>query len=186
MVLRSVKRIVSGGLVGVACMLLSTTGASAQPMDACQVIGSDEASTYAGVAYDAGAPIQMDNGSTGCAYHAGTTSVLTIIVAQAPDTDTAQAQWADYAARAQALVTEDLPPGTQVNLIPNDVNDLPADRAAIATGTGNLFGQSLNASACYLLKGTTFVGFTEIARGQSTPAPADVEVEALNVLGRMP
>ena len=178
-------------LLGAGSVLLSGTGASAQPadqaggLDACQLIGSAEASAYAGVVYDAGSPIDTDNGASGCAYHAGTTSVLTVIVAQAPDADTAQAQWSDYQARAQELVQQGLP-GGRVDLNPNDVSDLPADRAAVATGSGNLFGRTLNASACYLLKGTIFVAFTDVALDQATPAPDAIEAEALNVLGRLP
>jgi hypothetical protein len=187
-----VRGLLAIALVGAGSVLLGGTGASARPieqaggMDACQLIGSAEASAYAGVAYDAGTPLDMEDGASGCAYRAGTTSVFTVIVAQAPDTDTAQAQWVDYEARAQALVQMDLPSGARVDFIPSDVSDLPADRAAVATGSGSLFGRTLNGSACYLLKGTTFVSFSDVALDQATPAPDAVEAEALNVLGRLP
>jgi hypothetical protein len=180
-----VRGLLAIALVGAGSVLLGGTGASARPieqaggMDACQLIGS-------AVAYDAGTPLDMEDGASGCAYRAGTTSVFTVIVAQAPDTDTAQAQWVDYEARAQALVQMDLPSGARVDFIPSDVSDLPADRAAVATGSGSLFGRTLNGSACYLLKGTTFVSFSDVALDQATPAPDAVEAEALNVLGRLP
>jgi hypothetical protein len=178
-------------LVGVGSGWLSGTGASAEPaaqagLDACQLIGSAEASTYAGVAYDAGTPLDMEDGASGCVYRAGSTSVFTVIVAQAPDADTAQAQWSEYEASAQELVQQDLPGGARVDFIPTDVNNLPADRAAVASGSGNLFGRTLNGSAGYLLKGTVFVGFSDVALEQPTPAPDAVEAEALNVLGRLP
>jgi hypothetical protein len=179
-----VRGLLAIALVGAGSVLLGGTGASARPieqaggMDACQLIGSAEASAYAGVAYDAGTPLDMEDGASGCAYRAGTTSVFTVIVAQAP--------WVDYEARAQALVQMDLPSGARVDFIPSDVSDLPADRAAVATGSGSLFGRTLNGSACYLLKGTTFVSFSDVALDQATPAPDAVEAEALNVLGRLP
>jgi len=188
MLRRMVSRVLAIGLVGVlgSGAVVRAEPAQQAGLDACQLISSAEASAFAGVTYDAGTPIDMEAGSSGCAYRAGSTSVFTVIVAVAPDADTAQAQWSEYEARAQELVTQDLPSGASVNFIPSDVTDLPVDRAAVATGSGSLFGRTLNGSAAYLLKGTTFVSFSDIALEQPTPAPDAVEAEALSVVGRLP
>jgi hypothetical protein len=155
-------------------------------VDPCQIIPASEASALAGATFDSGVPLTSEGGSVGCVYGANTANVLTVVVAQAPDAATAQAEWANYEAKAQSLFTKDLPPGVALNFSLADVSDLPADRATLAQGSASFAGRTINGSACYLLKGTSFVAFSDLLLGQAAPSSDALEGEAQTVLGRLP
>ena len=118
----------------------------------------------------AGAP--MSHGS-------GTTNVFTVEVAQAQDSATAQADWT----QAQTAVEQKLPSGVSVSLDTQNVTGL-GDRAATATGSTSVDGQSLGFSGIYLLKGATFLAFQDVQLGNAAPTASAVQTEAATALAR--
>ncbi len=167
----------------------STDTVSTAPagLDPCQLVTSAEASSLAGTTFGKGLEENNEGGSWTCVYGYQTLNVFMVTVAQAPDADTAQADWADYQAQAQALMERSLPPGVSGNLTANDVQDVPgADRAALAQGGITIVGRTINVSAIYFLKGATFVTFSDLVVGQPAPTAGAMETEAQTVLGRLP
>ena len=63
---------------------------------------SAEASSIAGVTFAAGKEDTTSGGAKTCGYGAKTPNVFMVIVAQAPDAATAQADWTQEQAKAQA------------------------------------------------------------------------------------
>jgi len=168
---------------GAAAAQTDTSGGPA-PVDPCQLVTASEASALAGANFDTGT--YSDNGST-CIYGAQTVNVFMITAAQATDADTAQADWAQDEAKVQSVSGSSVPAGITVNFNVNDVNDLAgADRAA--TGQMSLAGQghAISGSAFYLLKGATFVGFSDLQVGTGAPSSDAMESQAATVLSRLP
>src|SRR5436305_313764 len=154
---------VPAALAGVLALLIgllapADAGAQATALDPCQLVTSSEASSLAGAAFDTGLDTTEDNGARLCVYGSQTLNVLSVVAAQAPDADTAQASWSEEEAAAQRLMQQTLPPGVSLDVTVNDVSDLPSfDRAAVAQASATVAGRTLNISAIYLLKGSTFV-----------------------------
>ncbi len=116
-----------------------------------------------------------------------TTNVFVVLVGQAPDAATAQAEWSQEQSEVQDEIQSGLPPGVSVNLNATDLSGLEgADRAAIAQGSGTLSGQTINGSALYLLKDTAFVAFSDVVLGNPAPSSGALQSEAQTVLGRLP
>src|SRR5581483_1691728 len=105
-------------------------------------------------------------GAKTCAYGAQTRNVFLVVVTQAPDAATAQADWVQEQANAEAAIQKELPPGASVNLNASDVSNVPgADKAAIASVNTTIGGQPVGLTAIYLLKGATFVSFSDLVLG---------------------
>ena len=178
-------------------VLLAPTSAAAQQddsgvptaLDPCQLVTPSEAASLAGAVYASGTEVTNDSGSTMCIYGSQTVNVFEVLVAQAPDAATAQADWSDEEANAQALLQSGpgLPPGVSVHFDLTDVLDLAgADRAAVAQGGASFAGRSISASACYLLKGATFIAFSDLQVGPSAPSSDAMKAQAATVLSRLP
>jgi hypothetical protein len=156
-------------------------------LDACQVVPSSEASSLAGVTYTSGLAGTTSGGGQTCVYGSQTLNVFMVVVAQAPDAATAQADWAQEQSRVQDLLQRNLPAGVTITANLNDVSDLPAyDRAAIGQGSLTIGGRTIGLSAIYLLKGPTFVSYSDLVVGQAPPTADALESEAQTVLGRLP
>jgi hypothetical protein len=158
--------------------------AAATSLDPCQLVTSSEASSLAGTSYGPGQE-ETYNGGKRCVYGSETTNVFTVEVAQAQDPGTAQADWSQYQSQAQAAVEQKLPAGVTVSLNTQNVTGL-GDRAATATGTTSLDGQSIGFSGIYLLKGATFLAFQDIQLGQAAPSTSAMQAEAATALARVP
>jgi hypothetical protein len=160
--------------------------ATAVAIDPCQLVTSAEASSLAGTTYATGLEQTYDGGSVGCVYGFQTTNVFMVIVAQAPDSDTAQATWADQEQSAQALLQQGLPPNVTITYALNDVSAPGYDRATLAGGSGSISGQTINATAMYLLKGPTFVTFSDLVLNKPAPTGDAMQSQAATVNGRLP
>lgn len=156
-------------------------------IDPCQLVTSDEASALAGTTYTTGREETTDGGGRICVYGYQTLNVFMVLVAQAPDADTAQATWADYQGRVQDFVQKTVPAGVSVNLTANDDANLTGyDRAAVGQASESIAGRTLNISAIYLLKGSTFVSFSDLLLNQPAPTNEALESEAQTIVGRLP
>jgi hypothetical protein len=158
-----------------------TQTATPTSLDPCVLIDSQEASTFTGASYGAGEEGTIPGGGKLCTYGSETTNMFTVEVAQAPDVDTAQnykAQFlADLEANAQKLAIHGL-----------NTTELPtfADGATLAQLSLNVNGIAISGSAIGFLKGTVFIGFSDVVRGGAAPDSTAVQAEAEIVLGRLP
>ncbi len=166
----------------------ASTAASGVPVavDPCQVVTQSEASKLAGVSYGAGKSETLSGGSKMCTYGAQTTDVFNVVVAQASSPAAAQADWAQEQAKAQAEMKKAVPPGVNFSLKLNDTSVAGADKAATATVNESISGVTLEISAIYLLKGPTFVSFSDLTVGHTAPSASDLETQAQVSLGRVP
>jgi uncharacterized protein DUF3558 len=156
-------------------------------LDPCQLVTSSEASSIAGASFAAGKEGVTSGGAKTCAYGAQTRNVFLVLVTQAPDPATAQADWAQEQAKAEAAIEQGLPQGASVNLNVTTVSNVTgADRAAIASFNTTISGQAVGVIAIYLLKGSTFVTFSDLVLGSPTPTAATMEAQAQTTLGRVP
>ncbi len=202
-------RIPTQGLVALAALLLvacgsATTSGSSSPtpsaasptpqqsaspvaLDPCQLVTSSEASSISGASFTAGKEGVTSGGAKTCAYGAQTRNVFLVVVTQAPDAATAQADWAQEQAKAEAAIKQGLPQGASVNLnVTNLTNVAGADKAAIASFSTVISGQPVGVIGIYLLKGSTFVSFSDLVLGSPTPSAATMEAQAQTTLGRVP
>ena len=154
-------------------------------LDPCQLVTSNEASSLAGTSYTTGVEQTTDGGARICVYGYQTTNVFMVLVTQAPDADTAQQTWADEEQRAQAVLQQGTPPNVTVNYALSDVSLQGFDRASLAGGTGTIAGRAINATAIYLLKGATFVSFSDLVLDNPAPTGDAMQLEAAAVNGRL-
>ena len=165
----------------------STPSGSPVALDPCQLVTSAEASSIAGVTFAAGKEDTTSGGAKTCGYGAKTPNVFLVIVAQAPDAATAQADWTQEQAKAEAAIKQGLPQGATVNLNVTNVTTLSgADKAALATFNTTISGEPVGIIAIYLLKGATFVTFSDLVIGKTTPTADSMETQAQTTLGRLP
>jgi hypothetical protein len=153
------------------------------PVDPCQLVTAAEASALAGATFGAGAE-SAQNGSRRCVYGGQTTNVFAVVVAQAPDSKTANAEWAQEEAQAEAAMVKDVPAG----VTPPQVADVSGygDRAATASAALTVQGHTIGISAIYVLKGATFFSYSDLVLDKSAPTVAALEAQATVSLGRVP
>jgi Protein of unknown function (DUF3558) len=164
-----------------------TPSASANPnLDPCQLVTQQEASQLAGTTYAAGKKEAISSASSICTYGAQTLNVFTVIVAVAANATTAQADWAQEEAKAQAgvkqLVAE---AGGSVLLKAGDITLPGADKAATAIATANISGRTLNISAIYVLKGAVFFTFADLVADKPAPTASAMAAQAQTVMTRV-
>ena len=160
----------------------SPTGAPTA-LDPCQVVSAAEASALTGAAYSAGQEATNGTGKT-CTYGAMTLNVFIVDVAQASDAASAQAEWS----QEEASVNSDIQgaaagQGITYNL--NDTSISGADRAATGSFSKTLDGEMFSGSAVYLIKGATFLAFSDLNVGHQAPGTAAMEAQAQTSLGRV-
>jgi len=160
--------------------------ASALPLDPCQLVTSAEASSLAGTTYATGVEQTTDGGGRICVYGYQTTNVFMVLVGQAPDAATAQASWSDQEQRAQATLQRGLPANVPINYGLTDLSLSGYDRATLAGGGGSIGGRTLSATAIYLLKGATFLTFSDLVLDNPGPTGDAMQNEAATVNGRLP
>src|ERR1039457_4982289 len=86
----------------------TSTSATPTNLDPCQLVTQDEASSLAGATFGPGKE-ESTGGGKECVYGSQTTNVMDIIVAQAPDAATAQADYAQAQGDAQTTIASKLP-----------------------------------------------------------------------------
>jgi septal ring-binding cell division protein DamX len=157
------------------------SAATLDPFDPCQLIDSQEASTFTGATFGPGEESTTSGGGKICTYGANTTNVFMVEVAQAPDVATAKADKADFLAMLQASAQELASGGLNVTELPAF-----ADGATLGLLNINYGGITINGSAIGVLKGTIFFGFSDVVKGNAAPTSAAVQAEATTLLGRLP
>jgi hypothetical protein len=150
-------------------------------LDPCNLINAQEASTLAGTTFGQGQDQTTPEGLKTCTYSSQSMNEFTVDVIQAPDVATAQQAKAQFLSDLQANLQQYSDQGINVTQVPNF-----ADGAVIAQVSINTTGISVNGSAMGFLKGTIFVGFSDIAVGSSAPTNDALQAEANTVLGRLP
>jgi hypothetical protein len=152
--------------------------ASAVPtdIDPCTLVTADEAKTLSGVDLGKGKKSTMENNGNLCVY-ASTTAVVNVEVLQAPDQATVDA------AKQQALA--ELKQGVGKGITVTQLDGI-GDAAAEMTGSGKVNGVTLSAIGLYLLKGTVFVGFSDVGIGTPVASDAAMQAQAQTILGRLP
>ena len=164
-----------------------SASANANPnLDPCLLVTQQEASQLAGTTYAAGKKEAISSASSMCTYGAQTLNVFTVEVAVASDATTAQTDWAQEEAKAQAglqqLVAQ---AGGSVSLNAGDITLPGADKAATAIATANISGQTLNISAIYVLKGAVFFMFADLVANKQAPTASAMAAQAHTVLTRV-
>lgn len=154
--------------------------AVATSIDPCQLIPADEAGTLAGAKFGPGKEETTSGNSRICTYGANTHNVFQVIVAIAPDEMTAKKEEAAAEADARASAG-DLAKGLVITKLPSFAPDTDAVLMEIKPNP------IVAGRAIYLLRGTTFFGFSDLVTGPTGgPSTAAVKDEAMTVLGRLP
>lgn len=160
-----------------------TTTAVPTAIDPCQLMPAAEASTLAKASFAAGKESTTSGNARICTYGGNTPNVLTVEVAIAPDVATAQAQKA--AAEAQIKASAAKLSGTGVK-----ITELPAFAsgadAILMEAVVSLAGRQVGGRAIYVLRGTTFFGFSDLVLDAAPPSADAVKAEAMTLLGRLP
>jgi hypothetical protein len=159
-----------------------SAGATGVPtnLDPCALVTQPEASTLGGVTFGAGTAETSQGNAKLCSYGAEG-SVVEIVVGAAADTASAQAG-------EQQFKTQ-LEQESHVNGL--KLTELPAFEsgvdAAVVEGSAAIASQKISIIALYLLKGTTYVGISDIATLGATPASASaMEAQGHTTAGRLP
>ena len=118
------------------------SAANPTPLDPCQLLPSQEASTLTGASFGDGVEETLDGGSRSCIYGANTTNVLYIVVAQAADVATAEA--------AQQQFVDDIQANLQ-QLVGSGVTFAPLDNFADAAIAANLNLSAINVNGAPLV-----------------------------------
>ncbi len=162
----------------------SAAAAPSSTLDPCQVLTASEASALAGASYSSGKATALSGSSSACVYGAQTANVVQVIVAQASDPASAQAQWTQEQAKAEAQIQQGLPPGASLNT--SSVSVSGADKAAIASYSATIGGQVVGIIAIYLLKGSVFLTFSDLAVGHQAASASAMQAQGATSLGRLP
>jgi hypothetical protein len=159
-------------------------GATAVPtsIDPCQLISASEAGQIAGVTFGAGKETTTEGNARICTYGSSTPNIFTVEVAIAPDVATAQA--GEAAAQADLKTAADQF-GKDVTITQLPGFAAGAD-AVLMESTASLGGKTLGVRAIYVLRGTTFFGFSDVALDKAPPTADAMKAEATTVLGRLP
>jgi hypothetical protein len=155
-------------------------------LDPCALVTADEASTLAGTTFGAGTESTTSGGAKICTYGSATTAVVNVLVAQAADAATAQADWAQEQAEAQAQLQQSVPAGVSLSFSLDDTSVTGADKAAVGTASASISGVGVAISAIYVLKGAVFFTFSDLAVGHAAAAATALEAQAGTTIGRLP
>lgn len=161
------------------------SGPSAVPtsIDPCTLISADEAGTLAGATFGPGKESETSGHVRSCVYGAQTKTVFTVVVAIAPDEATAKAQEAAAQAQLSAAAAKDAGIAMAVTQVPN----FAAGADAVLFGASkSIAGHTIGGRAIYVLRGTTFFGFSDLVLDGTIPSVDAVTQEAMTVLTRLP
>ncbi len=149
-------------------------------LDPCTLVTSGEATSLAGVPLGDGQESTTAGNGRICSY--GQEGVVfEVVVSVAPDVATARSE--EQSAEA------DLQKAAANGLMLTELTGFADGAADAATleGSQSIGGKTFSASAIYILKGTTFVGISDIATlGAEAPTGEALQAEGLTVVGRLP
>lgn len=148
-------------------------------IDPCQLVTPTEASTLTGATFTKGTESTTEDHGSICSY--GQEGVIfEVIVGVAPDEATAKAGEQD----AIGLLQKAAQDGLKLTQLPGFADGTDA---ALLSGSKTFAGQTVAATAIYLLKGTTFVGISDIATlGAKAPTEQQLQDQAKVTLTRLP
>jgi len=149
------------------------------------MVTSSEASTLAGASFGAGTEGSTGTGGKTCVYGAQTLNVFSILLAQASDAATAQAAFTQAESQAKTSLSQGIPANVKVNVTLDDTTIAGADRAATASGSATISGQTISISAVYVLKGTLFFTFSDLVLGHAAPTLDAMKAQAQTSLSRI-
>jgi hypothetical protein len=158
--------------------------ASAAPtaLDPCQLVIASEVNTLTGGSFTSGQGSTMSGGGKMCTY-AAEGIVFEVVVAQAADAATAQAQEPGFKAQLEQGVA-------QAGIVHPTLTELPGFESGVdaATIEGGLTigGQKVGAIALYALKGATFFAMSDVQLGGTLPTSATMQTQAHTSLARIP
>lgn len=164
---------------------MPTAPASAEPslatavptaVDPCQLVTQDEASKLAGVSLGKGKASTLENHGKQCIYTA-TGFAFSVSVLQAPDQATVDA------AKQQVLAELQKSAGKAVTTTP--LSGI-GDDAMLLTMSTTVQGMTVKVIGIYLLKGTLFVAFSDLALGHPVPSSNDMQAQAQTIVSRLP
>jgi len=156
--------------------------AVATNIDPCQLITSADASSWVGVKFGAGKETTNENNIRSCTYAAPGPNIFFVAVGIAPDVDTAKA--AEAAEEASLQEQANQLGNLAIEKIPNFADNTDA---AILQGSMSAGGQKLGARAMYVLRGTTFFTFSDIAINNGTPPTEQAFKDKANeLLAKLP
>ena len=156
--------------------------AVATTLDPCQLVTAAEVNQLTGNNFGAGSGQESttEGHAKICSYGAEGT-VFQVIVGVAPDVDTAKAGEQQAEAELQKAAAN----GLTVTELPGFADGV-ADVATL-TGSETVAGQTFAGTALYLLKGTTYLGMSDIGTlGAKVPSAAQMEDQAKVTLTRLP
>jgi hypothetical protein len=151
------------------------------PLDPCQLIDSQAASGLAGTTYGPGEESTTPEGLKICTYGAQTTNIFTVDVARAASVDEAKADKTDFLNMLQENLAQLTSQGIQVTELPDFADGATMGQVSVSTSAG-----TFNGSAFAFLKGTVFVGFSDIVENGPAPTPEALQAEATTVMGLLP
>ncbi|GEM_PF-939700 len=150
-------------------------------LDPCTLISSDEASTLTGTTFAQGVESSTAEGLKICTYSIQGSNIFTVDVIQAPDVATAQQAKTQFQADLQASVQQLTNEGITFTQLPDFADGAITGQVSINEG-----GISVNGSSFAFLKGTVFVGFSDIAMNGAAPSSDALQTEATTVLAKLP
>jgi hypothetical protein len=156
--------------------------AVATTLDPCQLVTAAEVSQLTGVSVaDGSGQESTTSGHAKLCSYGQEGTVFEVIVAVAPDVKTAQAGEQQAEAELQKAAANGLTV-TELKGFADGVAD-----AATLTGSKTFAGQTFAATALYLLKGTTYLGMSDIGTlGAKVASVAQMEDQAKVTLARLP
>jgi hypothetical protein len=163
----------------------SSVEATAEPtsIDPCQLISADEAGNLAGTTFKAGKETTTSGNGRICTYGSATLNIFSVEVAIAPDEATAKADEAAFQADLDASASKLAGQNVTVTQLPGFA---PGTDAALLAATVSLGGKTLGMRGMYVLRGTTFFSFSDVAFNKAPPSADAMTSEAMTVLGRLP
>jgi hypothetical protein len=153
-------------------------------IDPCQLVTSADASSFVGVKFGAGKESTTEGNARICTYAAPGPNLFTVEVAIAPDEATAKAAEAAQEKDLESQAADLASLGLTVTKLPNFA---PSTDAALMQGALSAAGQSIAARAMFVLRGTTYFGFSDVAvGGGQPPSEQAMKDEAMTLLGKVP
>jgi hypothetical protein len=152
-------------------------------IDPCKLISADEAGKLAGTTFKAGKETTTSGNGRICTYGSATLNVFSVEVAIAPDEATAKSEEAAFQADLNASANKLGGPKVTVSQLPGFA---PGTDAALLAATVSVGGKTLGMRGMYVLRGTTFFSFSDIALDKAPPSADTMKSEAMTVLDRLP
>ena len=158
--------------------------AVATDIDPCQLITADEAGQLVGTTFGAGKASETEGHIKICTYAAPGPNLFAVEVGIAPDADTAKAAEAATMKDLQDQASKLAKGGLTVTVLPGFADNTDA---AMLQGSVHESGIALGARAIYLLRNTTFFGFSDISfGGAQPPSEQAMKDKATEVLAKLP